>query len=291
MTFGTPSHQTIYTLTVQCADQKGIIAAIAQIISESNGNILDLSQHTATDIGQFFLKAIFTSQSENAQFNNELFQTSLNEIKERLNLDVHLFENTKKARVALFVSKTKHCLYELLLAHSDDELNCDIACILSNHMDLAPIAKEFNIPFYLVPSTLEKSQQEEMFDEILGELDVDTLVLARYMQVLRPEMTQKWPNKIINIHHGFLPAFKGAKPYHQAWAKGVKLIGATAHFANEDLDQGPIIAQEVEKVSDTCSVSEFIRRGKNIERNVLLKALKLYLDHSVFVCGGRTFII
>jgi formyltetrahydrofolate deformylase len=193
--------------------------------------------------------------------------------------------------MAVLVSKTSHCLYEVLLKHQDGQLNCDIPLVISNHPDLSHIATDFHIPFFKVDPAKGKAAYEADMQKLLEEYDIDVICLARYMQILSPEFTRAWEHRIINIHHGFLPAFKGAKPYHQAWQKGVKIIGATAHFANEDLDQGPIIYQDIVRVNDTKSIEEFVLVGKDVERKVLVEGLKRYFNHNIFLAGNRTFIL
>lgn len=277
-----------YTLTVTCPDQKGIIAALSQCIAACGGNILNLSQHTAVDINSFMLKTDFSTDES---FTVEKFAQTIEKTATDFRMEWKIFDRSKKRRVAIMVSKTSHCLYELLLKHQDGELDCDFPLIVSNHSDLASVATQFHIPFFHVDTQKGKQAYEADVQSLLKEYQVDLVVMARYMQILSPEFTQSWAYKIINIHHGFLPAFMGAKPYHQAWHKGVKIIGATAHFANENLDQGPIISQDTIRVSDTCSIAEFVQMGKDVERRVLYEALKLFLDHNVFIYGGRTFII
>ncbi|HHU36777.1 MAG TPA: formyltetrahydrofolate deformylase, partial [Treponema sp.] len=224
-------------------------------------------------------------------FTEERFTVLFSSIAKKFTMDWHLFDNNKKDRIALLVSKTSHCLYELLLKHADGELDCEIPVIISNHPDLAHIATSFHIPFYKVDPAKGKDAYEADIQNILEEYRIDLVVLARYMQVLGAKFCQKWESRIINIHHGFLPAFKGARPYHQAWQKGVKIIGATGHFATEDLDQGPIIYQDIIRVADTCSVNEFIRMGKDVERRVIVEAVRRYIQHSIFLHKGRTFVI
>ena len=276
-----------YVLKVNCPDQKGLIAACTQVLAQAGANILDLNQHTSTDIERFFLRAIFECPENSI----EDIRHHIEELATRCQMDWELHDNSHTRRLALFGSKTDHCLYELLLSQRDGDLHCDFSCIISNHRLLESVAAQFGIPFYHVASDLEKSAQEAQLRDILAETRSEALVLARYMQILSPAFTKEWFQRIINIHHGFLPAFKGAKPYHQAWAKGVKLIGATAHFATEDLDQGPIIWQSVQQVEDTCSVDQFIRIGKEVEKRTLAKALRLWLEQRVFVFQGRTFIL
>jgi len=277
-----------YLLKISCPDSKGIIARVSQMLAESGANIVDLNQHSAGDINMFFLKAEFSAPDD---FDEEVFRTSFGETAKAFSMEWELFNKARKQRVAILVSKTNHTLYELLLKHQDGELDCQFPVIISNHLINEPVAKQFGIPFYHLDMSEGKGVAEARKQKILEEYKIDLVVMARYMQILSPEFTAKWTNKVINIHHGFLPAFMGAKPYHQAWYKGVKIIGATAHFATQDLDQGPIIAQDVLHVSDKCSIKEFVQQGKDIERRTLYKGLKLFLEHSVFVYGNRTFIL
>jgi formyltetrahydrofolate deformylase len=281
------AHQT-YTLTVSCSDQSGLIAAITGCIAETGGNILNLAQHTAIDLSMFFCRISFAGTDT---FTEDRFNAAFSKIAGKFSMDWHLFNDGKKKRVAILVSKTSHCLYEILLKHADGELDCEIPVIISNHPDLAHIATSFHIPFYQVDCAKGKAEYEKDLDEILAQYNIDLVVLARYMQVMSADFCTRWDTKVINIHHGFLPAFKGAKPYHQAWQKGVKIIGATGHFATADLDQGPIIFQDVIRVADTRSVDEFIRMGKDVERRVLVEAVRRYLAHSIFLYQGRTFVI
>jgi formyltetrahydrofolate deformylase len=277
-----------YTLKVVCPDQSGLIADVSRTVAESGGNILHLSQYTAVDINAFFMKMQFETGDD---FDSGVFDAAFGPLAKRLSMDWRLLDRARRQKIAILVSKTSHCLYELLLKHQDGDLDCDIPVIISNHSDLAGVATQFHIPFFQVDPEKGKEAYEADLESILKDYGVDLIVLARYMQVLSADLVGRWERRVINIHHGFLPAFQGAKPYQQAWAKGVKIIGATAHFVSDILDQGPIIAQDVLRVSDTRSVSEFIRLGKDIERKVLYEALRLYLDNSVFVREGRTFII
>lgn len=277
-----------FTLTVSCPDQKGIIAAVTQTIAAGGGNILNLSQHTAVDINIFLLKADF---SVDASFERGAFETAFAAIGQKFQMEWTLYDKTVRPRVAILVSKTSHCLYELLLKHQDGELDCDFPVIIANHGELAGVATQFHIPFFQVDTAKGKSAYEADMQKILDDYKIDTVVMARYMQILSAEFTRRWAYRVINIHHGFLPAFMGAKPYHQAWHRGVKIIGATAHFANEDLDQGPIISQDTIQVPDTCSIAEFVQMGKDVERKVLFEGLRSFLNRQVFVHGGRTFLL
>lgn len=277
-----------FTLTVSCPDKSGLIASITNDIASSNGNIINLAQHTAVDIDTFFCKVDFTPVNG---FSLESFKEKFQESAQKYAMKWRLYDWNKKSRMAVLVSKTSHCLYEVLLKHQDGQLNCDIPLVISNHPDLSHIATDFHIPFFKVDPAKGKAAYEADMQKLLEEYDIDVICLARYMQILSPEFTRAWEHKIINIHHGFLPAFKGAKPYHQAWQKGVKIIGATAHFANEDLDQGPIIYQDIVRVNDTKSIEEFVLVGKDVERKVLVEGLKRYFNHNIFLAGNRTFIL
>jgi formyltetrahydrofolate deformylase len=264
-----------------------LIATFTQGIAQTGANILDLTQHTAEDINIFFLRALIECEDNAIPKIKEHFT----KMEKEKSMEWHLRNAEHKTRLALFGSTTDHCFYELLLSHRDGALPCQWTCIISNHTVLEPLARAFNLPFFLVPSNIPKSEQDRKFNEILNASQTEGIVLARYMQILSAEFTEAWKYKIINIHHGFLPAFKGAKPYHQAWAKGVKIIGATAHFTTADLDQGPIIWQSVQQVADTGSIEQFIQIGKEVEKRTLLYALKLWLEHRVFLYNERTFIL
>lgn len=278
---------TRYVLQIHCPDQTGLIAGTTQVLAKAGANIVDLTQHSAKDIGIFFLRAVFEIEENMI----DEIKNHLDLLSSKLSLTWQIHDSCKKQRLALFVSKTDHCLYDLLLKQRDGDLDCEFSCIVSNHTVLGPVGGVFGVPFYYVPSNQEKQVQEDRFREIISETKSDAVILARYMQILSPAFTEEFRYKIINIHHGFLPAFKGAKPYHQAWAKGVKIIGATAHFATEDLDQGPIIAQDVQRIPETSSIEQLVQLGKDIEKRTLSSAVKLWLEHRVFVYEGRTFIL
>ncbi len=278
---------TRYILQIHCPDQKGLIAGTTQVLAKAGANIIDLTQHTAKDIETFFLRAVFECEPSAATEVRE----HLKAIAPHLSLEWNLYDTTKVQRLAIFVSKTDHCLYDLLLKHRDGDLPCEFSCIVSNHTELGPVGGTFGVPFYYVPSTGDKTVSENRFREIIQETKTDGIVLARYMQILSAAFTEEFRYKVVNIHHGFLPAFKGAKPYHQAWHKGVKIIGATAHFATEDLDQGPIICQDVQRIPETASIDELVEIGKDIEKRTLSSAVKLWLEHRIFVYEGRTFIL
>jgi len=278
-----------FVLKITCPDKKGILAGVTKIIAKEGGNILNLNQHTAKDIGVFMLKAEFEITPG---YSIDQFKTAFDELAKNFEMKWELHNPLMKKRAAILVSQTNHTLYELLLKHKDGELDCDFPVIISNHESNRSVAQQFGIPYHFVDVRgLGKEKAELQIHELLVNHGIDLVIMARYMQILSADFTRKWEEKIINIHHGFLPAFQGAKPYHQAWYKGVKLIGATAHFATEELDQGPIITQEVIKVSDTCSIQQFIQLGKDVERRTLYLGVKKYLEHSVFLYKNRTFIL
>jgi formyltetrahydrofolate deformylase len=194
-------------------------------------------------------------------------------------------------RVAIFVSRHDHCLYDLLLRHRAGELNCSIVAIISNHPDLRAVAEQFGITFHLFPITPEtKAQQEKCEIELLGQQRIDLVIMARYMQILSPAIINAFPDRIINIHHSFLPAFVGGKPYHQAYKRGVKLIGATAHYATDNLDEGPIIEQDVVRCSHRDSIDDLVRKGRDLERTVLARAVRLHLNDRVLVYNNKTVV-
>jgi len=280
--------QRKYTLQISCPDQKGLIAAVTNVLHLAGANIIDLNQHTALDIERFFLRAVFECSNDTSE---KAISGHVAALAEQYQMDWNLFDCQSREKVAILVSKTDHCLHELLLNHRDGHLQCDFVCIISNHPDLQPLAQNYNIPYFHIGSELSKAEKEQEMEKVLVHHQVNSIVMARYMQILTPEFCDRWQNRIINIHHGFLPAFQGARPYHQAWEKGVKMIGATAHFATSDLDQGPIIWQNVVHIPDTYSISDLVHRGKDIERSTLLHALQLYLERRVFVNNARTFLL
>ena len=277
------------TLLVTCPDRRGIVAALAQTLYGHGANILDADQHTDLAAGQFFQR-IRVDLSE-VHTDRIAFQAAVREVAERFRMDWRLSYGGEPERVACFVSRYDHCLYDLLLRHRAGELRCAIAAVLSNHPDLEPVARHFGVPYHVFPITPEtKAEQEKRELELLESLRVDLVVLARYMQVLSGSFVERFPARIINIHHSFLPAFSGGRPYHQARERGVKLIGATAHYATTDLDEGPIIEQDVIRASHRDTVAELVRKGADVERNVLSRAVRWHLDDRVLVYGNKTVV-
>jgi formyltetrahydrofolate deformylase len=276
-------------LRVRCPDRTGIIAALSDFVFRHGGNILDLDQHTEPESGRFFMRLVFAADQFN--LDAEGIRLALQVLARGFGLHWELNFDDCRDRVAVFCSKQPHCLYDLLLRQRLGELAGDIVLVLSNHEEARPAAEYFGLPFVVVPVTAEtKTAAEARQQALLAEHRIDLVVLARYMQILSPEFVRHWSGRIINIHHSFLPAFAGAKPYHQAQERGVKLIGATAHYATADLDEGPIIEQDVTRVTHRDTVDDMVRKGRDLERQVLARAVRLHLDRRVLVEGNRTIV-
>jgi len=278
------------SILINCPDKAGIVNAVTGFIHSCGGNIIYLDQHVDKEANVFFMR--LESDFDSSEFNfskiKKEFETTLAEpyqMKWSFNSD------EKKHKMAIFVSKYNHCLYDLLSRFKSGELAVDIPFILSNHPDLEYIAKQFNIPFYHIPiskATRDEAEQKQL--QLLQENGIDFIVLARYMQIVSSTVIEKYPNDIINIHHSFLPAFAGAKPYHAAFERGVKIIGATSHYVTEELDAGPIIEQDVTTVSHTHSIKDFISKGRDLEKIVLSRAVKLHLQEKTMVYNNKTVI-
>ena len=277
------------TLLVTCPDRRGIVAALAQVLHGHGGNILDADQHTDSGAGLFFQRIrvdLAELTSDRASLEN-----AIQEVAQRFGMSWRLAYAGQRKRVAIFVSKYDHCLWDLLLRHRAGEIDCELVAIVSNHPDLQEIAEQFDIPYHVFPISREtKSEQELRERQLLDALGVDLIVLARYMQVLTDAFIQAYPNRIINIHHSFLPAFMGGRPYHQAFERGVKLIGATAHYATADLDEGPIIDQDVVRTSHRDAVPDLLRKGRDLERTVLARAVRWHLEDRILAYANKTVV-
>jgi formyltetrahydrofolate deformylase len=279
----------VATLLVSCPDRKGIVAALAQVLYGHGANILDSDQHIDTTAGLFFQRIRFDLSE--LRTDRVALANALREVADRFAMTWRLADAGRRKRMAIFVSRYDHCLWDLLLRHRAGELPCQIPVIVSNHTDLKHVAEQFGIDFRVFPITTEtKRAQEEQELALLGELAIDLVVLARYMQVLSDEFVNRLPGRIINIHHSFLPAFMGGKPYHQAHERGVKLIGATAHYATPDLDEGPIIEQDVIRAYHRDSVADLVRKGRDVEKTVLARAVRWHLEDRILVYGNRTVV-
>lgn len=278
------------TLLIHCTDQSGIIASVTNFIAKKNGNIVYIDQHVDRDHNVFFMR--LETEFEDVQFTLNSFKSSFEkELVKKFNFTWNMYFSEDKIKMAVFVSKYDHCLYDLLGRYNSGELNVEIPFILSNHLDLKSIADSFNIPFYHIPITKKtKVEAEEKQLKLLMEHQVDFIVLARYMQIISEALIEKYTNKIINIHHSFLPAFVGAKPYHSAFKRGVKIIGATSHYITEELDAGPIIEQDVARVSHSHSIKDLIMKGRDLEKIVLSNAVKLHINRKVMVYNNKTVV-
>jgi formyltetrahydrofolate deformylase len=276
-------------LLVSCPDRRGLVAALAQLLYGHGANILDADQHTDAVAGHFFQRIRFDLSEMHVD--RVALERAIAEVAGRFSMSWRLAWAGDVKRVALFVSRYDHCLYDLLIRHRSGELACEIPLVVSNHPDLEPVAKQFGLEFHVFPIEAgNKAEQERRELELLEERRVDLVVLARYMQVLSGDFVARWPARIINIHHSFLPAFVGSRPYHQAARRGVKLIGATAHYATTDLDEGPIIEQDVIRTSHRDSVDDLVRKGRDLERTVLARAVRCHLEDRVVVYGNKTVV-
>ncbi len=268
-------------------DQPGLVARVAGWIFERGGNILHADQHRDMELGVFFQRIEWEPKGGDHGADTAAFY----QFAESLGMKAKVQSSTQRARVALFVSKADHCFHDVVLRWKEGELPCDLVAVISNHADLKPIALGYGLAFHHIPVTAEtKSAAETKQVELLRDLDVDLVVLARYMQVLSADFLKNFARPVINIHHSFLPAFAGGKPYHQAHARGVKLIGATAHYATRDLDEGPIIAQDVARVTHRHGVDDLIRKGRDLEKLVLAQAVRWHLEGRVLVYGNKTVV-
>lgn len=272
--------------TLQCADQPGIVHAMTSAVLNCGGNIIENQQYTDHPTNTFVMRTRFeTSQGMAAA------QTSLKSELGKFSPILHIRETAKKPRALVMVTAESHCLRDLIYLLELGELPIEIPLVVSNRQDLKPLVDSHKIPFtYLPIDAANKMAQEKNLIAKVKELEIDFVVLARYMQILSADFCKAMPGKIINIHHSFLPGFKGAKPYHQAHERGVKIIGATAHFVTADLDEGPIIEQDVAHVTHSATPDELIALGRDIERRVLAKAVKLYAEDRIFIVGQRTII-
>jgi len=276
-------------LLLSCLDSIGLVSRISSFVSEYGGNILDLNEHVDRREQVFSIRVAW-DMKQFAISPSEL-KTTFAPIAEEFKATWKIRFLEKKRNIAIFVSKYDHCLLELLWRHNVGEYNIEIPLIISNHPDLKPMADQYEIPFYHIPINKKNKKEQEMKQlDLLVENQIDTVVLARYMQVLSPNFVRQYPHRIINIHHSFLPAFIGSNPYKQAYERGVKIVGATSHYVTEDLDEGPIIDQDVIRISHKDTLRRLIHKGRDLERLVLARALQLHFEHRVLVKGKKTII-
>lgn len=276
-------------LLVKSRDQKGLVSKVSSFVFERGFNILDCQQHVDIESGDFFMR--LKLDIESSPLAPDQLESGFQSLADSLGLTWSIHYSDKVERVAILVSKTSHCLYDLLVRQKEGELCCEIPVIIGNHSKLESVANQFEIPYRHLPVTPEtKREQESSIRSLLEEHDIGLVVLARYMQILSPPFADEYFGRMINIHHAFLPAFQGAKPYHRAYERGVKVIGATAHYVTSDLDEGPIIEQDVEHVTHENSPHDLQRIGRDIERVVLARAVKAHLEHRVIITGRRTIV-
>lgn len=276
-------------LLLSCPDRKGVVASVAGFIYQHGGNILHADEHGDHESNTFLMRVEFDPAELDIPLSD--FVSLFSPIAQEFQLDWRLAISDRRLRMAILVSKYDHCLVDLLYRHQSGELQCDVACIVSNHPDSQPIADFYRVPFYLVPVSKEnKPSAERQILALLERQAADFVVLARYMQILSCDFVRAYPQRIINIHHSFLPAFIGAKPYHQAFQRGVKLIGATSHYVTEVLDDGPIIEQDVVRVSHRDSVEDLVQKGRDLEKLVLSRAVRWHLEDRILLYGTKTVV-
>jgi formyltetrahydrofolate deformylase len=277
------------TLLLSCPDRRGIVSQIAQFIFERSGNIIDLDEHVDEDDHIFFLRVTWDMITFSVP--PDKLEEEFRPIAREYQAKWFIRLNQNKRKIAIFVSKYAHCLQEILWRHELGEFDTEIALIISNHPDLGVLAERYHIPFHVFQITTEnKTFQETKELELIQHQRIDTIILARYMQVLSPTIVEKYEHRILNIHHSFLPAFAGANPYKQAYERGVKIVGATCHYVTEVLDEGPIIEQDIIRISHKDSLDDLIRKGRDLERLVLARGLRLHLQDRILVDGRKTVI-
>jgi formyltetrahydrofolate deformylase len=283
-----PTEAARFVLTLSCDDRKGIVASVAGAIAAQDGNIVESAQYGDPETNRFFMRVAFSSPEA---VTSKSFRKGFEPVAAAYGFDWQVHDLSIRPRVAILVSKLGHCLNDLLYRNSIGHLPMELVSVVSNHVDLRKRVEAEGLPFLHLPVSNEtRAAQEAKLIDHLAEQRIDLVVLARYMQILSDDLSTRLAGKAINIHHSFLPSFKGARPYHRAHAQGVKLIGATAHYVTPDLDEGPIIEQGVERVDHTMPVDEFIAIGRDIEASVLARAVKFHLEHRVLINGVRTVV-
>jgi formyltetrahydrofolate deformylase len=281
-----------YILTITCPDRAGIIAAVSGFIAQHGGFIVEASYHTEQDAQRFFMRQEIRADS--LPFDADEFCSRFGPLAQEFGMTWHLSDSAQKKRLVILVSKQDHCLDDLLHRWRSGELQVDIPCVISNHEDLRSFVEWHGIPFiYVGMPNNDPTSKAAAFDHIAALFEQhrgNTMILARFMQILPPMLCQRFPGRIINIHHSFLPSFVGAKPYHQAYLRGVKLIGATCHYVTEELDAGPIIEQDTVRIDHGDTVDDLVRYGRDIEKTVLSRGLRYHVEDRVLVCGNKTIV-
>ncbi len=278
-----------YTLVISCPDKVGIVAAVAQFVAQRSGSLLESNHHTDVEQGWFYMRNVISAESlavSLAQFREEFAPLAL-----EFDMQWHVRDNADLQRVVVMASHASHCLADILHRWKSGELPCQIPCVISNHENLRSMVEWHGIPFHYVPVPKEdKSAAFEQVTDIVRRHQADTVVLARYMQIIPPSICDEFAGRLINIHHSFLPSFIGANPYQKAYDRGVKLIGATCHYVTEDLDEGPIIEQDVIRVNHSCDKDDMVRLGRDVEQAVLSRGLRHHLEDRVIVRGNKTVV-
>jgi len=283
-----PPLQTAILLIV-CPDQPGLVATVSQFVHKNGGNIVDLDQHTDYETGTFLMRIEW--ELKGFSLDRPQLEKGLKPLIQKYKMDHELHYSLDRLKIAILVSKYRHCLYDLLVRRELKEIEVDIPIILSNHPDLEDVAQHFDIPFFLIPVPKDKKSEAEAKQiKKLKDHKIDLVVLARYMQILSKTFVDHYPNAIINIHHSFLPAFVGSRPYHQAYSRGVKVIGATSHYVTENLDQGPIIQQSVTRVSHLDRVEDLVRKGRDQEKTALAYAVRMHTKHRILTYQNKTVV-
>jgi formyltetrahydrofolate deformylase len=283
----TPKNSAI--LLTRCPEQKGVVAAVANFIYQHNGNILHADDHQDAAFGLFMMRVEW--ELEGFDFSLDDFDRHFTPVAQTFRLEWRVAQSHHHPRMAIMVSKSGHCLADLLYTHHQGELACEIPLIISNHPDLRRQAEFYHIPFHEIPHAKDhRAKAEAAALGLLKDEKIDLIVLARYMQILSKEFISHYPNRIINIHHSFLPAFTGAKPYHRSYERGVKLLGATSHYVTEALDEGPIIEQDFIRVSHRDQIEDLVRKGGDVERTVLSRAVRWHLENRILVYGNKTVV-
>lgn len=276
-------------MLILCPDRAGIVATVSQFLYEHGANIVQSDQYTMDpEGGMFFMRIEFDLEGLESAL--PALQEDFTRVADRFSMKWSVYRAGRRKRIAVLVSKEDHCLLELLWQWQSGDLDAEISMVISNHDDMRQLVESFGIPYHHIPVTPDTKAEAERKQLELTEGKVDLIILARYMQIVTPKFIERFPNRIINIHHSFLPAFVGGKPYHQAYSRGVKLIGATAHYVTEELDAGPIIEQDVERVSHRENVNELKRMGRHIERTVLARAVKWHVEDRIVVYQNKTVV-
>ncbi len=281
--------QNYYTLVISCPDQCGLVAAVSGFVAEHGGSLVESSNHTDLQQGWFFMRNVIDPEGMSLDIDG--LRQAFGALAERFAMNWYLRDNSQKQKVVVLASHASHCLADILYRWHSGELGCDIPCVISNHENLRSMVEWHGIPFHYVPvNPDDKPAAFAKIEDMLERHGAETIVLARYMQIIPPSLCERYAGRLINIHHSFLPSFIGANPYQKAYDRGVKLIGATCHYVTEDLDEGPIIEQDVVRVSHSCSKEDLVRLGRDVERSVLSRGLRYHLQDRVLVRGNKTVV-